>query len=171
MAAPWGSFTGFPELGCSYTRFKKNLSLGCFPPFTLVCACWLHPSLKGLCTTVIQVMVSPDGVRLSAAPVFSLVPSTILDASQCLGSGLGVSFGCALLASSGLVHHFPDCNVIFCPVSRPAGCTRKMVFDIYKTEMAAWLYVAHSAYILLPGVAPCWLHPKLVAVDCCNTWP
>ena len=108
-------------------------------------------------------MVLPDGVRLLAAPVLSLEPSTILDASQCLGLGLGVSFR---LRPFGFLRFSSPFSLIVMSVS--ARCRAllaapgkwSLTFTTLKWLSGFMLHI--TALILLPGVAPCWLHPKLV---------
>ena len=138
---------------------KKTLTIGCLPPVTLVCALLAAPCRN-------EAMHHWEAGRV--------LPSCALGGCivTVLGPGSEASFRLRPLASFGLVRPLPNCSVSFCPVLRPAGCTRKMVIDCTTSPWFAfpcwvltWVPRLFAALVLAkhlehqPKVCACWLHP------------
>ena len=102
-------------------------------------------------------MVLPSGVRLLAACV------------TVFGLGLGVSFRLRPFGFLRFSAPFPyNCNVSFCPVLRPAGCTRKMVIDFATLEGLSgfMLHKMHFSCCLVLRLAGC--TQDWWSLNCCN---
>ena len=101
-------------------------------------------------------MVPPSGVRMLAACV------TVFE----LGLGASSVAPFVLLRFSS---PFPyNCNVSFCPVLRPAGCTRKMVIDFATLEGLSgfMLHKMHFSCCLVLRLAGC--TQDWWSLNCCN---